>query len=95
MTVNGTTVTGAAVVERPVDVEPGGSEPAAVALPLPGLGTVELSRPEVVYVAGIAGLAVAGLVEWPIALVMATGHVLAADRSAKTLRALGRRLARA
>jgi hypothetical protein len=65
------------------------SGPDGVTLPIPGLGTVELSRPELAYVGGIAGLAALGLLEWPIALVIAGGHVLAADRSSKTVRDLG------
>jgi hypothetical protein len=65
------------------------SGPECVALPIPFLGTIELSRPELAYVGGIAGLAALGLLEWPIALVIAGGHVLAADRSSRTLRDLG------
>lgn len=56
------------------------ADPPAVTIPLPGLGTVELSRPELVYVSGIAALTVFGLLEWPVALVIGAGHVLAADR---------------
>jgi hypothetical protein len=56
------------------------TDPPAVSIPLPGLGTVELSRPELVYVGGIAALTVFGLLEWPVALVIGAGHVLAADR---------------
>jgi hypothetical protein len=65
------------------------SGPECLQLWLPGLGTVELSRPELAYVGGIAGLAALGLLEWPIALVIAGGHILAADRSSKTVRGLG------
>ncbi|MEJ2885012.1 hypothetical protein [Actinomycetospora aeridis] len=63
--------------------------PAGVSLPIPWLGTIELSRPELAFVGGIAGLTALGLLEWPIALVMAGGHVLAADRSSRTVRDLG------
>ena len=48
-------------------------------IPVPGLGTIELTRPELVYVGGIAALGVLGLLEWPIALVIGAGHLLAAD----------------
>jgi hypothetical protein len=65
------------------------SGPECVALPVPFLGTIELSRPELAYVGGIAALAALGLLEWPIALVIAGGHVLAADRSSRTVRDLG------
>lgn len=65
------------------------SGPPTVSLPLPGLGTIELSRPEMAYVGGIVALSAFGLLEWPIALVIAGGHVLAADRSSQTVRELG------
>jgi hypothetical protein len=71
------------------------SGPEPVNLRLPGLGTVELSRPELAYVGGIAGLAALGLLEWPIALVIAGGHILAADRSSKTVRDLGQAMEQA
>jgi hypothetical protein len=58
-------------------------------IPLPGLGTIELSRPELVYVGGIAALGALGLLEWPIALVIGAGHLLAADRSNRAARELG------
>ena len=56
---------------------------------MPGLGAVELSRPELVFVGGIVALSVFGLLEWPIALVMGAGHLLAADRSNRAARELG------
>jgi hypothetical protein len=65
------------------------SGPDGITLWLPLLGSVEMSRPELAYVGGIAGLTALGLLEWPIALVIAGGHVLAADRSSKTVRDLG------
>jgi hypothetical protein len=65
------------------------SGPEGLTLPIPFVGTIELSRAELAYVGGIAGLAALGLLEWPIALVIAGGHVLAADRSSKTVRDLG------
>ena len=58
-------------------------------LPVPGLGTIELSRPELVYVGGIVALGALGLLEWPIALVIGAGHLLAADRSNRAARELG------
>ena len=44
---------------------------------MPWLGTIALSRAQLVYVGGIAGLTALGLLEWPIALVIAGGSVLA------------------
>ncbi|HEY2192530.1 MAG TPA: hypothetical protein VGH76_09545 [Actinomycetospora sp.] len=58
-------------------------------LHVPGIGTIELSRPELVYVGGIVALGVLGLLDWPIALVIGAGHLLAADRSNRAARALG------
>ena len=97
MTVDGTMIIQGSGEDGRVDVatEVARSGPPAVAIPLPGLGTVEISRPELAYVAGIVGLTAFGLMEWPVALVIAGGHVLAADRGAKTLRDLGRALGRA
>ncbi len=58
-------------------------------LRLPGLGTLELSRPELAFVGGIAVMGVLGLLDWPIALVLGAGHLLASDRSNRSARALG------
>jgi hypothetical protein len=66
------------------------SGPDVLRVWLPGLGSVQLSRPELAYVGGIVGLTALGLIEWPIALVIAAGHVLAADRSSQTVQDLGR-----
>lgn len=81
---------GAAPVETPptpappVEAEVVADRPA-LTIPVPGLGVLELSRPEIVYLAGIGGLTALGLLEWPIALVMAGGSLVAADRTARTL----------
>jgi hypothetical protein len=58
-------------------------------LSIPGLGTLELSRPELAFVGGIAVMGVLGLLEWPIAVVLGAGHLLASDRSNRAARALG------
>lgn len=56
---------------------------------VPVLGTFELSGPELIYVGGVVGLAALGLLDWPIGLVIAGGHLLAADRSSRAARDLG------
>lgn len=57
---------------------------------LPVLGSVALPPPEqLAYVGGIAALAALEIIEWPIGLVLATGHLLAATRGNKTLRDFG------
>jgi hypothetical protein len=58
-------------------------------LRIPGFGTLELSRPELAFVGGIAVMGVLGLLDWPIALVLGAGHLLASDRSNRSARALG------
>jgi hypothetical protein len=70
------------------------SGPDGLTLWLPMLGSVEMSRPELAYVGGIAGLTALGLLEWPIALVIAGGHVLSADRSSRAIRDLGNAMTR-
>lgn len=64
-------------------------DPPVTRVPVPGLGAVELSRPDLVFVGGIVALSAFGLLEWPIALVMGAGHLLAADRSNRGARQLG------
>jgi hypothetical protein len=65
-----------------------GAEPKT-RIPVPGLGAVELSRPELLYVGGIVALGVFGFLDWPIALVIGAGHLLAADRGNRAAQALG------
>ncbi|GAA4874296.1 hypothetical protein [Actinomycetospora straminea] len=82
------TATHAATVE-PTTAPPAARPPAprddvaapgpALSVPLPWLGTIRLSRGQVVYVGGIVGLTAAGLLDWPIALVIAAGSVLTSD----------------
>ncbi|MEJ2863573.1 hypothetical protein [Actinomycetospora flava] len=64
-------------------------------LPVPGLGTVHLSRPQLGYVAGVVVLTAAELVSWPVGLALAVGHLLAADRDSTTLEDFGEALEQA
>ena len=60
---------------------------------LPGFGRINLGTAEqLAYVAGITALAAFELIEWPIAVVIATGHVLAEQRRNKTLHTFGEAL---
>lgn len=60
---------------------------------LPGLGQISLGPPEqLAYFAGITALVAFELIEWPVAVVIAAGHVLADQRRSKTLHALGEAL---
>lgn len=55
-------------------------------LTLPGLGVVELPPTEqLAFTAGMAGLAVTGMIEWPVAAVLVTAHLMADLRHHKTL----------
>ena len=57
---------------------------------LPVFGSVTLPPPEqLAYVAGITALAALEIIEWPIGLALATGHLLAATRGNKALRDFG------
>jgi hypothetical protein len=79
-------------VPSPVPERVRDAGPAALTLPVPFLGTFEMSRAELVYVGGIVGLTALGFLDWPIALVIAGGHVLASDRTNRTVRDLGEAL---
>lgn len=67
----------------------------AVGLPLPGLGTIRLSRPQLAYIGGIVVLTAAELVSWPVGLALAAGHLLAADRDSRTVEDFGEALEQA
>lgn len=60
---------------------------------LPLLGRVRLPPPErLVYYAGLGLLAVFEVVEWPVALVIGIGHVLADQQHWWLIRGLGEAL---
>lgn len=62
-------------------------------LRLPLLGTVWLPPVDhLVWYGGVAALTALEFIEWPLALILAAGHVLAENRSHRTLRALGQAL---
>lgn len=56
---------------------------------VPAVGTFAPSTPQMIYIGGIAGMAALGLLEWPIGLALAGGHLLIADRSSPAARDLG------
>ncbi|OBI47443.1 hypothetical protein A5707_19355 [Mycobacterium kyorinense] len=63
-------------------------ETFAVNLPL--VGQVQVPRPEqLAYYGGLAALAAFELIDWPVALVIAAGHVLASNHHNKLLEELG------
>jgi hypothetical protein len=57
---------------------------------LPLVGQTEIPRPEqLAYYGGIAALAVLELIDWPVALVIAAGHLLASNHHNRILEELG------
>ena len=57
---------------------------------LPLVGQVEIPRPEqLAYYGGVAALAAFELIDWPVAVVIAAGHLLAANHHNKLLEELG------
>jgi hypothetical protein len=63
------------------------------ALTLPILGSIDLPRPqELAYYGGLAALAAVEIIEWPIALILATGHALAHNHTSLVARELGEAL---
>jgi hypothetical protein len=57
---------------------------------VPVVGQMEIPRPEqLAYYGGLAALAAFELIEWPVALVIAAGHLLASNHHNKLLEELG------
>jgi hypothetical protein len=60
---------------------------------LPIVGQLQLPAPEeIAYVGGVVVMAVVGLLEWPVAVLLGVGHTLAAGRRNKVVRAFGEAL---
>jgi len=60
------------------------------AVNLPVVGQLEIPRPEqLAYYGGLAALAVFELIDWPVALVIAAGHLLASNHHNQMLEELG------
>ena len=61
-----------------------------------GLGTVRLPSPKrLAFYGGIVALAAFGILDWPVALVIGAGHLLAEDHHHRTLAEFGEALAEA
>jgi hypothetical protein len=57
---------------------------------VPVIGQVEIPRPEqLAYYGGLAALAAFELIDWPVALVIAAGHILASNHHNRILEELG------
>ncbi len=64
-----------------------------VRVSLPVLGDVQLPPPQhLVWYAGVAALVAVECIEWPIALVLATGKILADNRHSAVLQEFGEAL---
>jgi hypothetical protein len=60
------------------------------AMNLPVFGQVEIPRPEqLAYYGGLAALAAFELIDWPVAVVIAAGHLLASNHHNRILEELG------
>ncbi len=60
------------------------------AVNLPVLGQIEIPRPEqIAYYGGLAALAALEIIDWPVAVVIAAGHILASNHRNKLLEELG------
>jgi hypothetical protein len=63
------------------------------AVEVPMIGRVRLPRPEqLAYFGALGVLAVAEIIDWPIALVLAAGHVLAENQHNRVAQELGEAL---
>jgi hypothetical protein len=68
----------------------------SVHVELPVIGVIHLPpADELVFIGGVAGLAIAGLLEWPVALLLGVGHAMATNRHNKLLRSFGDALSEA
>ena len=57
---------------------------------VPIFGRLEIPRPEALaYYGGLAALAAFELIDWPVAVVIAAGHLLASNHHNKILEELG------
>ena len=65
----------------------------AFAVQLPILGRVNIPRPEqLAYFGGLAALAAVEIIDWPVALIIATGHALASQHRNRLVEELGEAL---
>jgi hypothetical protein len=65
-------------------------EGESFAVNLPSVGKVDIPRPEqIAYYGGLAALAALEIIDWPVAVVIVAGHVLASNHRSKILEELG------
>jgi hypothetical protein len=72
------------------------SERSGIHITLPTLGRINIGpSDQLAYFAGIAVLAALEIIEWPVAVIIAAGHLLADQRRSSTLHAFGEALEQA
>jgi hypothetical protein len=59
---------------------------------VPIVGQVTVPVEDLAFLGGVATLAVVGVLEWPIALLLGVGHSLATAKHSKTVNAFGQAL---
>ncbi|MGH3524122.1 MAG: hypothetical protein ACRDU4_15195 [Mycobacterium sp.] len=60
------------------------------AVNLPVIGQLQVPRPEqLAYYGGLAALAAFELIDWPVAVVIAAGHILASNHHNRLLEEIG------
>lgn len=65
----------------------------SISIIVEGVGTFSLPpKGELAFLAGVGLIAAAGLIEWPVAVVVAAGHVIAHASHNKSLREFGEAL---
>jgi hypothetical protein len=68
----------------------------AVHLNIPGVGAITLpSHVHLAWYCGLATVAAFGIVDWPVAVVLAVGHLLAEDEHSRLLHDFGEALSEA
>jgi hypothetical protein len=65
----------------------------SVHVELPFIGVVHLPAKEgLAFIGGVAGLAAAGILEWPVAILLGLGHTLATNRHNRLMQEFGEAL---
>jgi hypothetical protein len=69
------------------------SKKNSLSITLPGVGQLRLPPPDhLAYLAGIVALTALDIIEWPVALTLAVGHLLTDQRRNKILHDFGEAL---
>ena len=81
------------LVMRPSQAAEQATAQNSVQIPVPGLGTLRLPPPsQLGYLAGIGALVALEIIEWPLGVALACGHLMADCSHNKVLRDFGKAL---